>query len=146
VAALPSFGPCLVALERLSESLRAHRADSGAHPAALGRADIEHHLHRLAFLNSQGELSDFSRIRARRELKWVLQQMRSLGLTRPGQPSRPQRSNRGGGACSIAACSSLAAITARSSDTAAARQSPLRCCALGHNQFDAAERHSWPSG
>jgi integrase len=73
-------------LERLSESLRAHRADSGANPAALGRADIEHHLHRLAFLNSQGDLSDFSRIRACRELRWVLQQMRSLGLTRPGQP------------------------------------------------------------
>jgi hypothetical protein len=50
------------------------------------------------------------------------------------------------GACSTAACSSLSAIIARSSDTAAARQSPLRCCALGHNQFDAAERHSWPSG
>jgi integrase len=73
-------------LERLSESLRAHRADGGGHPAVLGRADIEHHLHRLTFLNSQGELSDYSRTKTCRELKWLLQQMRALGLAHAGEP------------------------------------------------------------
>ena len=40
-------------LARLSESLRM-RPDRGEHPAALGRADMEAFLHRLAFLESAG--------------------------------------------------------------------------------------------
>jgi integrase len=76
----------IASLARLSESLRAHRADGGADPRLLGRADVEHHLHRLAFLHGRGKISAKTRTRACRELKWLLGQMRALGLTRPGQP------------------------------------------------------------
>jgi integrase len=76
----------ITSLARLSESLRAHREDGGAHPHLLGRADLEHHLHRLAFLDSQGKISTKTRIKACRELKWLLHQMRALGLTLPGEP------------------------------------------------------------
>jgi hypothetical protein len=53
---------CLV---RLSESLRM-RADRGEHPTVLGRADMEAFLHRLAYLESVGQISGDARIRARR--------------------------------------------------------------------------------
>ena len=43
----------IASLARLSESLRAHRPDSEADPRLLGRADVEHHLHRLAFLHGR---------------------------------------------------------------------------------------------
>ncbi|MEU6960969.1 tyrosine-type recombinase/integrase [Streptomyces chrestomyceticus] len=73
-------------LERLSASLRAYREDRGEHPAVLGRRDIERHLQRLTFLNSQGELSDYARTKTCRELKWLLREMRALGLTHAGEP------------------------------------------------------------
>jgi len=71
---------CLV---RLSESLRA-RPDRGDHPAALGRADMEAFLHRLAYLESVGKISGDARIRACREVRAVLTRIRGMGLTRPG--------------------------------------------------------------
>jgi integrase len=71
---------CLV---RLSESLRA-RPDRGEHPSALGRVDVEAFLHRLAYLESVGQISGDARIRACREVRAVLTRIRSMGLTRPG--------------------------------------------------------------
>jgi integrase len=72
---------CLV---RLSESLRI-RADRGEQPAALGRADMEAFLHRLAYLESAGKISADARTRACREVRAVLTYIRATGLTRPGQ-------------------------------------------------------------
>jgi integrase len=70
-------------LARLSESLRM-REDRGEHPAVLGRADMEAFLHRLAYLESVGQISDDARIRACREVRTVLTRVRAMGLTRPG--------------------------------------------------------------
>ena len=71
---------CLV---RLSESLRM-RPDRGEQPAALGRADMQSFLHRLAYLDSVGQISGDARIRACREVRAVLTRARAMGLTRPG--------------------------------------------------------------
>lgn len=71
---------CLV---RLSESLRA-RPDRGEDPAALGRTDMEAFLHRLAYLESVGQISGDARIRACREVRAVLTRTRGMGLTRSG--------------------------------------------------------------
>jgi len=73
-------------LARLSQSLRM-RPDRGEHPAALGRADMEAFLQRLAYLHSAGQISGDARIRACREVKHVLTQARLMGLTRPGGPA-----------------------------------------------------------
>jgi integrase len=70
-------------LARLSESLRM-RDDRGEHPAVLGRADMEAFLHRLAYLESIGQISGDARIRACREVRAVLTRIRAMGLTRPG--------------------------------------------------------------
>ena len=75
------------ALARLSESLRM-RPDRGQVPAALGRADMEAFLHRLAFLESTGQISTDARIRACREVRAVLTRIRAAGLTRPGRRRR----------------------------------------------------------
>src|SRR6266498_1572028 len=71
---------CLV---RLSESLRA-RADRGEQPAALGRADMEAFLHRLAYLESAGRLTGDARLRCCREVRHVLACIRAMGLTQAG--------------------------------------------------------------
>jgi integrase len=71
-------------LARLSESLRM-RADRGEHPAVLGRADMEAFLHRLAYLESVGQISGDAHIRACREVRGVLTRIRAMGLTRPGR-------------------------------------------------------------
>jgi integrase len=73
-------------LARLSQSLRM-RPDRGEHPAALGRADMEAFLQRLAWQHSAGQISGDARIRACREVKHVLTQARLMGLTRPGGPA-----------------------------------------------------------
>jgi integrase/ribosomal protein L29 len=70
-------------LARLSESLRM-RPDRGERPAALGRADMEAFLHRLAYLESVGQITGDARIRACREVRAVLGRIRAMGLTRPG--------------------------------------------------------------
>ena len=71
---------------RLSESLRA-RPDGGQVPAALGRADVENFLNRLAFQQSAGQISLRLRERICRDLRQVFEHVRALGLTRPGQPA-----------------------------------------------------------
>jgi len=68
----------------LSESLRV-LADRGEHPASLGRPDMEAFLNRLAYLESAGRISADARLRAAREVRAVLQRIRAMGLTRPGQ-------------------------------------------------------------
>jgi hypothetical protein len=70
-------------LARLSESLRM-REDRGEHPQALGRNDMEAFLHRLAHLESVGQISGDARIRACREVRAVLTRIRAMGLTRQG--------------------------------------------------------------
>jgi hypothetical protein len=70
---------------RLSESLRA-RPDGGQIPEALGRADIENFLNRLAFQQTAGQISLRLRERICRDLRQVFEYVRALGLTRPGQP------------------------------------------------------------
>ena len=71
------------ALVRLSEALRM-RGDRGEHPATLGRADMEAFLHRLAYLETTGQITGDARIRACREVRAVLTRIRAMGLTRPG--------------------------------------------------------------
>jgi hypothetical protein len=70
-------------LARLSESLRV-REDRGEHSAMLRRVDMEAFLHRLAYLESVGQISDNARIRACREVRTMLTGIRAMGLTRPG--------------------------------------------------------------
>ena len=73
-------------IARLSESLRA-RPDGGRVPAALGRADAENFLNRLAFQQTAGQVSLRLRERICRDLRQVLEHIRARGLTRPGQPA-----------------------------------------------------------
>lgn len=68
----------------LSASLRL-RPDAGQIPTALGRPDMENFLHRLAFQQANGQLSDNRRRRACLEVRTILGRLRALGLTRPGQ-------------------------------------------------------------
>ena len=71
-------------LARLSQSLRL-RADQGEVPAALGRADVDNFLNRLAFQHAQGQLSAGARRRTCLQVRMILTRFRTLGLTRPGQ-------------------------------------------------------------
>jgi integrase len=71
---------------RLSESLRLQRADHGDVIRALGREDITAFCNRLAFMASQGQISDHTRVTLCRYARLVLSRCRSMGLTRPGQP------------------------------------------------------------
>jgi integrase len=71
-------------LARLSQVLGL-REDRGEVPAALTRRDMETFLHRLAYLESCGQLSRDARIRACREVRAVLTRARAMALTRPGQ-------------------------------------------------------------
>jgi hypothetical protein len=75
------------ALARLSETLRTGRDDRGEAPAALGRADIEAFLHRMAFLTVGGRMSACCRVKTCQDAGRVLKGIRSLGLTRPGGPA-----------------------------------------------------------
>ena len=74
-------------MARLSSALRAGRADHGEDPAALGRADIETFLHRLAFLAADGLLSAYGRVKTCQDAGRVLAEIRALGLTRPDGPA-----------------------------------------------------------
>jgi site-specific recombinase XerD len=53
----------------------------------LGRTDIESLLHRLAYLASIGRVSPELRVKTCRDVKRVIDRVRSLGLTRPGGPA-----------------------------------------------------------
>jgi len=74
------------ATARLSESLRC-RDDRGEDPQALGRPDAEAFLNRLGYLESAGTISRYQRNVICRGARFVLTGIRSLGLTRPGQPA-----------------------------------------------------------
>ncbi|MFI1913127.1 site-specific integrase [Nocardia sp. NPDC020380] len=76
----------LNALAWLSESLRLQRADRGEVPSMLARTDITNFLNRLAYLQSEGEISSYQRINGIRNLRKMLVEMRAQGLTRQGQP------------------------------------------------------------
>ena len=72
---------------RLSATLRAGKGDRGEDPAALGRADVEAFLHRLAFLTADGQMSAYCRVKTCQDAGRVLKGIRSLGLTRAGGPA-----------------------------------------------------------
>ncbi len=76
----------IASLALLSESLR-QRPDRGEDPAALGRADIEVFLARLAWQHSAGQISELTRVLACRETRKLLTAARQLGATRPGGPA-----------------------------------------------------------
>jgi integrase len=77
---------CVHSLARLSETLRL-RDDGGQVPGALGRADIEALLNRLAYQQNAGTLTHPSRVMTCRHLKLILSRIRAMGLTRPGGPA-----------------------------------------------------------
>ncbi len=77
---------CVHSLARLSETLRL-REDGGQIPGALGRADIEALLNRLAYQQNAGTLTHPSRVMTCRHLKLILSRIRAIGLTRPGAPA-----------------------------------------------------------
>ena len=81
-----SLRSCVHSLARLSEVLRL-REDGGHVPGALGRADIEALLSRLAYQQNAGMLTHPSRIMTCRHLKLILSRIRTMGLTRPGGPA-----------------------------------------------------------
>ena len=64
-------------LARLSQALRM-RPDRGEHPAALGRADMEAFMHRLAYLESAGQITRDC-LRSCREVRHVLTRTRASG-------------------------------------------------------------------
>jgi integrase len=68
----------------LSQHLHA-RPDHGCDPAALGRADLEGFLSRIAYLEATGQVSRYRRNMICRDVRAVLAGIRALGLTRPGQ-------------------------------------------------------------
>ena len=76
----------IASLALLSQSLR-QRPDRGEDPAALGRADIEAFLARLAWQHSAGQISELTRVLACRETRKLLTAARQLGATRPGGPA-----------------------------------------------------------
>jgi integrase len=70
----------------LSEHLH-RRSDHGLNPAALGRTDLEAFLNRLAYLESTCQIGRYRRNMICRDVRQVLGGIRSLGLTRRGQPA-----------------------------------------------------------
>ena len=75
------------AVARLSAHLRVTRGDGGEQPGALGRGDIESFLHRLAYLESAGQVSRDGRVRICQDLRRLLDRIRALGLAAPAQPA-----------------------------------------------------------
>jgi integrase len=72
---------------RLSAHLRVTRGDRGDHPGALGRADIESFLRRLAYLESAGQISRDLRVRACQDVRRILDRIRALGLAGAAGPA-----------------------------------------------------------
>lgn len=75
----------ILVVGRLSESLRRHRHDDGADPAALSRADVLAFSNDLAHLEAGGRLSRYMRGQTMHDLAQFLREARGMGLTRPGQ-------------------------------------------------------------
>jgi hypothetical protein len=71
---------------RLSASLHRHRDDHGADHRLLGRDDMTRFLNWLAYLTAQDEISTYVRFRDAYNVKRIVRRLRTLGLTRPGQP------------------------------------------------------------
>ncbi|MFD5516942.1 tyrosine-type recombinase/integrase [Streptomyces sp. NPDC127066] len=69
----------------LSQSLRL-RPDAGTQPELLNREDVVFFLNRLAFLQERGDISANRRLFLTRAVRRLLNRMRSLGLSQPGQP------------------------------------------------------------
>jgi integrase len=74
------------AVIELSESLRLSRPDRGDDPMALGRRDILAFTNRLAYKQRTDHVTEASRVRITRRIRRFLDDVRTLGLTRPGQP------------------------------------------------------------
>ena len=70
----------------LSEHLH-RRPDRGLDPTALGRTDLEGFLNRLGHLEFTGQIGRYRRNMICRDVRQVLAGIRSLGLTRTGQPA-----------------------------------------------------------
>lgn len=71
----------------LSDSLRIQRpGDRGLDPRLLSRSDIAGFMNRMAFLHADGKVTTYARATMLMSVRRVLARMRSLGLTRPGQP------------------------------------------------------------
>jgi len=68
----------------VSESLVRHRADGGADPAELSRADASALANDLAHLEATGRLSHYMRRLTARNVERFLREARAMGLTRPG--------------------------------------------------------------
>jgi integrase len=69
---------------QLSACLRETRPDHGLDPAALGRRDIIAFTNRLAHHERTGTISAKMRVRACRDARRFLTDVRAMGLTRPG--------------------------------------------------------------
>lgn len=74
----------LLAVGTFSESLRRHRSDQGADPAALSRADMLAFSNDLAQLEAAGQLSRYLRRLTMSGLNQFLREARAMGLTGPG--------------------------------------------------------------
>ncbi|MGY1455832.1 tyrosine-type recombinase/integrase [Streptomyces sp. SS8] len=72
-------------LGMLSQSLQA-RSDHGDDPRELGRQDIENFLNRMSHLHATGRLSAYQRRGVIYTTGHIIKRMRSLGLTRAGEP------------------------------------------------------------
>jgi integrase len=70
----------------VSESLRLSHADLGDDPAALGRRDILAFTNRLAYKQRTDQVTEASRLRIARRVRRFLDDVRTLGMTRPGHP------------------------------------------------------------
>jgi integrase len=68
----------------LSDSLRLARSDYGEDPAALGRRDIVDFTNRQAHLQRAGEITALMRLEDCRAVRRFLNDIRAMGLTRPG--------------------------------------------------------------
>jgi integrase len=82
-AAKTSMGTVSV-IGQLSACLRETRPDHGTDPAALGRRDIIAFTNRLAHHERTGTISINIRVRACRDARRFLTDVRAMGLTRPG--------------------------------------------------------------
>jgi hypothetical protein len=75
----------VIAVGRLSESLRLQRDDGGVDFTRLGATDITAFCNRMAFLHGNGEITARLRLSTCRMVMAVLDGCRVLGLTRAGQ-------------------------------------------------------------
>ena len=74
----------IAVLGELSSSLQHTRDDHGDKPAALSRRDIVAFTNRLAHQQRTGQMSEKTRLHACRALRRFLNDIRAMGLTRPG--------------------------------------------------------------